>query len=269
MRYRRERKDWIRTEDCSNRLAVVKSSPENRQIARDPGAGSVRDGWVTMHNGLRVKWDGYYGAKGNPLLTENLGLHEPQEEYLFGEIVRKLRPDSTMLELGAYWGFYSMWFQKLLPEGRCILVESESKNLAVGRDNFSENNMSGHFLEGFVGEIHDPARTPPQLSVDGILNDLDCKHLTLLHADIQSAEFNMLIGARKALLAKAIDVLFISTHSNQLHYRCINLLSSFGYSIDYSIDLLDSYSFDGLIVATHSSAPLCKGLSVSLRGKTS
>ena len=47
----------------------------------------------------------------------------------------------------------------------------------------------------------------------------------------------------------AIDFLFISTHSNELHAECIRILQSHGYSILASADLEQTYSVDGLIVA--------------------
>jgi hypothetical protein len=60
----------------------------------------------------------------------------------------------------------------------------------------------------------------------------------------------MLTGATRLLTDQRIRHLFISTHSNELHYSCIQLLESKNYLIDVSIDLDKTYSWDGLIVAT-------------------
>lgn len=59
----------------------------------------------------------------------------------------------------------------------------------------------------------------------------------------------MLHGAENALKNRAINYIFISTHSNELHYKCIDIISSFDYKILHSIDINESFSEDGLIVA--------------------
>jgi hypothetical protein len=40
------------------------------------------------------------------------GHHEPQEEKVFHEVLKQIRPGGVMIELGAYWGYYSLWFHK-------------------------------------------------------------------------------------------------------------------------------------------------------------
>src|SRR4051794_38702839 len=44
------------------RIDDVKSAPDNAYIPRVPNAGQLRDGWITMHNGIEVSALGYYGA---------------------------------------------------------------------------------------------------------------------------------------------------------------------------------------------------------------
>lgn len=58
-----------------------------------------------------------------------------------------------MLELGAYWGHYSMWLKATHPKASVHMVEpeSESLNIRAGRENFARNNLEGTFLEEFVG----------------------------------------------------------------------------------------------------------------------
>ena len=46
------------------------------------------------------------------MLLENKGVHEPQEEKAFLEVLNYVEKGSTMIELGSYWGFYSLWFNK-------------------------------------------------------------------------------------------------------------------------------------------------------------
>ena len=47
--------------------------------------------------------------------------------------------------------------------------------------------------------------------------------------------------------------MFISTHSDYLHYKCIELLQENKYRIIASADFeTDTFCFDGIIVACHS-----------------
>jgi hypothetical protein len=39
------------------------------------------------------------------------GRNEPREEAVFHEILKHLAPDATMLELGGFWSYYSLWFK--------------------------------------------------------------------------------------------------------------------------------------------------------------
>ena len=63
-----------------------------------------------MHNGIRVLAGGYYGAWMQDLITRCKGVHEPQEEVVFAEIMKHLSDDATMIELGGFWSYYSIWF---------------------------------------------------------------------------------------------------------------------------------------------------------------
>ena len=99
--------------DFSGRFREIISDPLNLLIVRDPIAGSVIDGYVTLHNGIKVACSGpqaYYG-RFSEILSLNRGVHEPLEEYVFQEVLARLPIGPSMLELGAYWGHYSMWLK--------------------------------------------------------------------------------------------------------------------------------------------------------------
>jgi len=268
--YRRERKNWHRFENWAHRVEVAQQCPDNSRINRVKNAGSDVDGWISMHNGVLVETGGYYGENGNPLLTKNAGVHEPQEEYLFDEVVKQIQKreeKASMLELGSYWGFYSMSFAKQVINASCYLVEADACNIEVGKRNFEKNGVAGSFLHGFIGQ-HDESGVSPQIySVDGLFDKLALDHLTILHADIQSHELSMLHGAKEVLSKNKVDIWFISTHTNYLHYRCKAILENAGYLIPWSIDLVDSYSFDGLIVAHLPDKINSKEISISYRSE--
>ena len=244
---RREAREW------SERTAVVVACPDNARIPRHPAAGSLSGGYITMFNGIKVAADGYYGRHMTRLLQANLGSHEPQEEVVFAEVLKQLRPRARMLECGAYWGFYSVWFLQQNPGGEAWMIEPEAENLAVGARNLRANNVSARVTRAFVGRIPAPG-APDTISVDDFLRRESIDRLDILHADIQGAELDMLAGSEQALRAMSIDFLFISTHGGELHERCEATLKAHRYEVPVSIRPERSFSVDGLIVACRPGA---------------
>ena len=154
-----------------------------------------------------------------------------------------------MLELGAYWGHYSMWLKKFRPNSDVYLVEPDPANLKAGIDNFSRNNLKGTFINTKVGKDH--------FEVDRFIKENGLDRLDILHADIQGAEVSMLEGCERSLSEAKITYCFISTHSQELHSQVSNKLRSAGFRIEASADFdNETTSFDGLIFAVHESAPV-------------
>ena len=91
------------------------------------------------------------------------------------------------------------------------------------------------------------------------------QHLSIVHADIQGAELEMLHGAEEMFSQRAIDYVFISSHSNELHRDCIKFVEGYDYIIVADADLDDTFSYDGLIVARNPSAPAPREMSISRR----
>ncbi len=127
------------------RIDDVLACPDNAYIPRVPEAGQLIDGFISMHNGIRVSALGYYGEGILNMLVENCGVHEPQEERAFGEILRHVPANSTMIELGAYWGFYSLWFSQAVAHPDCHLIEPSFANLLSGKTNFRKAGLQADF----------------------------------------------------------------------------------------------------------------------------
>ncbi len=248
------------------RSQIATSCPDNAAIPRVAAAGQARGRWITMHNGLQVLRLGYYGRGMAQLLRQNRGVHEPQEERVFAQVLETLPQDATMLELGAYWGFYSMWFLTHARAGRAVLVEPRLANLAVGRRNFARNRLHGTFLRGWIGGRSGVGeRGIPILTVDQLCQRYAIPFLHILHADIQGAELEMLQGATESLAAGRVGYLFISTHSTALHRACLEFLQERHFTLLASADTEESYSVDGLIVARSASHSGVEPLTVALR----
>lgn len=230
--------------DFVGRFREVISDPLNLLIERVPQAGTIEGNDVYLHNGNRVPVAGaeaYYG-QFSTLLVLNRGVHEPLEEYVFQELVKRLPDSPRMIELGAYWAHYSMWLKRIRPQATVIMVEPDSGNLAAGKANFARNGFEGEFIHGAVGK--------GLWELDDFFATRGLSHLDVLHVDIQGAEGVLLQGGRETLGNSRIDYLFVSTHSQALHQGVAEELTRFGYRVEVSSDFdNETTSFDGFIFA--------------------
>lgn len=231
--------------DFLGRFREVISDPLNLLIERVPVAGFVDGDLVYLHNGLRVPVAGpgaYYGSFSQ-LLVLNRGVHEPLEEYVFQQVLKRLPDSPSMIELGAYWGHYSMWFKKQRPNGGVILVEPDPACLKAGQENFARNGFKGEFIHAFVGT--------GKFEVDAFFRNRKIKQLDILHTDIQGSETEMLQGAQEVLAKRRVHYLFVSTHSQAIHGAIVDGLGRLGYRVEISSDFdVQTTSFDGFVFAS-------------------
>jgi hypothetical protein len=252
--FRKMNRRWMQAGNYHDRIRDVLASSDNADIPRVPDAGKIINGELIMHNGLKVGELSYYQEGLRDLMIANRGVHEPQEERAYQEVLKWMPDEATMLELGSYWAFYSMWFYRSVPRATCYCVEPDPDHLKMGRENFELNFGAAPprvtFEHAYLGAREGKAPDGTAVvSVDSLTNRLNIPHLHILHLDTQGAEAEILAGARLALTNRRIDYIFISTHSNHLHLRCLRELETQHYRILADIDLLETYSFDGLIVA--------------------
>lgn len=224
------------------RIREVVSDPNNMFIPRQQNAGKIIDGYLIMHNGIKVYPNSYYGDFTTKMLQVNRGVHEPQEERVFAQVLPYIPEGGVIIELGAYWSFYSMWFYKEVRNALCYLIEPDKNSLEIGKKHFEINNMRGDFTLGGIGEN--------SIKIDNFLKGRGLKRVDILHSDIQGTEFEMLLGARKSIAENVIKYFFISSHSQELHYKCLDFLKRHGYIIIASADFnKQTYCYDGVLVA--------------------
>jgi len=231
------------------RLKEAVECPDNQHIERVKQAGSVSGGQQLMHNGLKIYLGSYYGPEVSQILKANGGVHEPQEERIFGEVLQMMPEGGLMIEMGAFWSFYSMWFNSVVKNGVNHMIEPEIFNLKCGQRNFNLNNLKGVFTQAFIGQLSDNNSEVPTICIDDYVVKHDIKHINLLHSDIQGFEHQMLQGSKRVLSEGRVDVIFISTHSDKVHQECLDLLKIHDFAIRSDIGLEDTFSEDGLIVA--------------------
>lgn len=237
--------DKAAADNVFGRFREVIADPIGLLIDRGPFSGVIFDGLVVLHNGMRVPMSGPYSYYGvfNELLVFNRGVHEPLEEFVFQQLLKKLGSKPFMLELGAYWGHYSMWLKSKIKGADVILVEPDDDNIEAGKRNFSYNKLQGEFIQAFVGK--------GQFGVDEFLAKRGFNKLDILHSDIQGYELEMLQDASHSLKNLKIDYIFVSTHSQAIHLACVNYLKISGYRIEVCSDFEnETTSFDGFIFAS-------------------
>jgi len=257
--------------ELKRRILMTVSCNDSNYIYKVDHAGEIftdQDyNYQLMHNGLKVIEGAYHGRGITEIIRLLRGHHEPQEEKAFYEIMKHIREGSTMIELGSHWSYYSMWFQKEVLNAINYMIEPDPNNIEVGKENFRINNKRGFFFCASVGSESSPPkpfecesdnqiRMIPQISVDDFLETNYIDNVEMLFADIQGYELQMLEGAIKSILNRKIRFLFLSTHhhliSNDpiIHHKCLDFLKKYGAHIIVSHTVSESFSGDGLIVAS-------------------
>ena len=245
--------------DVFARFREVVSDPNNARIPRHPDAGVVHaddrfdEPVMTTHCGVKVLLgkSGYYAGSGLAnVLIINRGVHEPQEEYAFARVLDALGPRNAlpMVEVGAYWAHYSLWYARRFPDARTHMVEPHAPFLAVGQRNFAlNNNAAGVFTAAGVG----PGGF--DLMEYGIAHHV--AEWGVVHADVQGAELYLLQTAAPLFAAQAVAFAVISTHSQDLHRGVLAFFRGFDYKIVAAADVeCDTFAFDGVVVAARPGA---------------
>jgi FkbM family methyltransferase len=255
------------------RADMTISSRDADYIPKVKDAGKVstlKDGTKVqiMHNGINVVSGGYYGDWMVRVIKELNGHHEPQEEKAFYEVLKRVKAGGTMVELGSHWAFYSIWFNKDIKNAKNYCIEPDPGYIEIGKQNAQLNNVSIDFKQAAAGdndtkELEFPPETMPGqtiivpiLSVDKIVKTNKIKKIDILHMDVQGAELSALDGAKESIEKGKVRFVFVSTHHHSIsfdplmHQKCMKFLIDNGASIIASHSIHESFSGDGLIVAS-------------------
>lgn len=266
------------TTSCRDSDPITKVKQAGQRCS-DPESGEAIQ---VMHNGLKVVAGGYYGDWMEQIIEDLRGHHEPQEEVVFERLLQRLGPEATMVELGSFWSYYSLWFLHQSPQGRrAICLEAEPEHLAIGRRNAELNRLAPSFVNGFAARLPSEGPVPfpcersgtiplQAYSVPQLLAENGLERLDLLHADTQGAELEVLLGCTELLRQRRIRFLMLSTHSYEisgdalLHQRCLALIRQLGGHVICEHDVHESFSGDGLIAASFDPADADLQVTVSV-----
>jgi len=222
-----------------------------------------------MHNGLRVVAGGYYGDWMAHIIRSLKGHHEPQEEMIFHHLLRYIQHKSLIVELGSFWAYYTQWYLLEIPDSEAICVEPDPHNLRIGQKN-TELNGNAHrvkFFNAWIGgqfqeEIFAPTETTgqtiglPVFDMEAISRICSGRQIELLHMDAQGAELPFIRSMQQAVKNQLVRFIMVSTHHSSIsgskvtHVDCIEAIRELGGCILVEHDVVESFSGDGLILAS-------------------
>lgn len=263
--------------DEIRRIEMTVSCLDSSEIPKVRNAGELGidefGPFQIMHNGLEITKDCYQGLWMTKVIELLRGHHEPQEELAFFKVLEILKDvpsnfqEKSILELGSFWGYYSLWFAKEFPNSRVVCVEPDPNHLAVGQKNFLRNGVTGYFINAqiswgnrlgskFICVSDGIEREIESLSLSGVLERASLKEIDLVHVDIQGSEIDLLLDLPNVLRTKKIRFIFISTHdlvisgSPTTHQDALRILEENGAVIVCEHSVSESYSGDGFILAS-------------------
>lgn len=255
------------------RSLMTISCRDSDPIPKVPEAGRILevDGERVqlMHNGIRVVHGGYHGDWMAHIIRGLQGHHEPQEERVFDRLLRYVRDGSLVVELGAFWTYYTQWYLRDIPGARALCIEPDPHNLSIGRRNAALNGSTPHirFEQAWIGgeskaahaAVGESSPAPlelPMLDFEGVRALCPQAPIELLHLDIQGAELPFLQSLPPGRVADAVRFVMLSTHHSSIsgstttHEDCLALLRARGAHVLVEHDVIESYSGDGLVLAS-------------------
>ena len=263
--------------DELRRIEMSISCLDSEEIPKVSNAGELdideHGPFQIMHNGLKITKDCYQGPWMTKVIELLRGHHEPQEELAFYEVLKVLREnpsnfqERTILELGSFWGYYSLWFAKEFPRSQVVCVEPDPIHMAVGQQNFLRNGVIGHFIAAKISQenrlrskflcVSDGVeREVESLSFSGIVKRAGLTSVEIAHVDIQGSEIDLLLDLPNVLQATNMRFIIVSTHdlaisgSPTTHQDALRILQENGAYIICEHSVSESYSGDGFILAS-------------------
>lgn len=259
--------------DQRGRIELTVSCRDADVLPKVDGAGQVFDGphgpVQRMHNGVEVPHEGYFDEWMAEIIERLEGHHEPQEELAFARVLERIeRERPTMVELGCFWAYYSTWFARAFPGAIVVAAEPDPDHLDVGRRTAEINGVEIRFEQAAGGASDDavlelPSETHPGTvhrvpvrSVPTLVAEHDLDLVDVLHLDIQGSELAVLESSHDLIAAGRIRFVVVSTHHHsisgdpQIHQRVVDLVRRHGGHVIADHTVLESFSGDGLVVAS-------------------
>jgi hypothetical protein len=205
------------------------------------------------------------------IIRDLRGHHEPQAELVFHHLLRHCRPGTTIVDLGAQWAPYTNWYLGAVPGSTAVCLESDSGAMECGQENLSLNGRRAVWVNAAVGEtastaasvIRDSDGQCPGLpchTLDSLLDLVGRRPIEILRLDVEGGEYPFLGTLERAAAAGLLRFVVVATHhvaisgSETTHGDCLRLLAALGATILAEYTVEESFSGDGLVVASFHQA---------------
>jgi FkbM family methyltransferase len=192
-----------------------------------------------------------------------LGSYEFEKQRLLTKVVKQ---STVFFDIGAHVGFYTLLGSCLVKDSGIVfafepfprnieylekhLMANGIQNVRLFKAAVSDHTGVATFQEGpssSMGQISERGKHAIKLAS---LDDLFFKGAVplpdYLKIDVEGAEFSVLSGARQ-ILTRGHPVIFLATHGNEAHLKCLSLLNSLGYTCHPIENTRDICSCDDLI----------------------
>ncbi len=241
---------------CRDAEAIPKAEHAGRIVTRDGLRLQV------MHDGTLVRAGGCHGPWMEQIIRELRGHLEPQAELVFHHLLRHCRHGTTFVDLGAKWARYTNWYLGAVPGSTAVCVEPDAGAMKCGEENLSFNGRSAIWVNasvsGTASTVAAVARVPglPCHTLDSLLDLVGARPIEILRLDVEGGEYPFLTTFGRAVAAGLLRFVVVATHhvsisgSGTTHGDCLRLLASLGATILAEHTVEESFSGDGLVVAS-------------------
>ena len=261
-------------EHTETRIRLAASCRDCGALPKVQDAGGFRDVGdapvPVMRDGILVARDACCGPWMTEIIRRLHGHHEPQEELPFShvlEVIAGSEDAPTMIELGSWWGYYSLWFRRQNPSRSVVALEPDLPYLEAGKRNFALNGANGLSVHGAIGDAPGTnlefsstsdgrTRGVRQYALLELMDFAGVERVALLLADIQCAESALIEQSRELLAARLVRFLVVSTHhwtvsgDELTHQRVLGTNREVRGHLIAEHTIGKSYSGDRLIVAS-------------------
>lgn len=189
------------------------------------------------------------------------------EQQIFLNIIKSLKGPVNFFELGAGRGDWCLALAGIIDFNlidheitsyKCIAIEAEPAHYEWTKVHFEEQQINAIPVYGAIFSengkckfysIIDPASdygqsirddgnlTVPCYTVDYLIDKYQFNKVDIMHVDVQGAEYEMLLGATKALKNKTIKYMIIGTHRPELNGQIIEYVKPYGYESLFSVGI--------------------------------
>ena len=194
-----------------------------------------------MSGGLR----GYKWITGAGNHSHWLGTYEYKKQKAF---TKTIKSGSVVYDIGGHVGFYTLLSSALVGSGgRVYVFEPLPRNIGFLKKHLKLNEVNNvqilscavsdsgktmNFLEGpnsYMGRLSPRGKIKVKaVTVDDLCLVGKIVPPDYIKIDVEGAEYLVLKGA-EGVLSKYKPVIFLSTHGDKVHQKCISFLKSLGF----------------------------------------